>query len=457
MPKRLPKNYAFSSELPPAAIAAFRKVDLASWDNAEPIFAAFAAVGYPDQSVAPRADSLTPAQRAVAELVTELDLNSRLNEIDQKMPRKRADRRRWLGLDPAGPLERMISFQLDGTKRTEPVWRAVRLLQEKDDDDDGTRVEKLVASLPIARRLELWGAVNLSWPEVWNLSEWVFFDYNSTPSLAGKLRAEGRSWAPAYADGWLAALAKGDIQNKEPPLLPFLALVRAKIPIEPRWDALLPIGSKHASECVKAIPKERRAAAVLSAMRNMHPGYALKAGVELLPLVPDPAIAQQVIDNIPKSIQGPREVFKRLTEAAGKHADVLAVIKAAQRKKPKPIQLTTTSLRAPRAGFSALDEKQLRAAGKLYFGKVWPLTTLLSKDRHCEESLLHLLEYRSLANAAGKHVYDAWEYAGDSGTIFAAGTTRVVAEVVQGSVECDDEALRDAVDDALRQKPKVAR
>jgi hypothetical protein len=38
---------------------------------------------------------------------------------------------------------------------------------------------------------------------------------------------------------------------------------------------------------------------------------------------------------------------------------------------------------------------------------------------------------------------------------FATGTTRVVAEVVQGSVECDDEALREAVDDALRQKPKA--
>lgn len=61
---------------------------------------------------------------------------------------------------------------------------------------------------------------------------------------------------------------------------------------------------------------------------------------------------------------------------------------------------------------------------------------------------------RELADAKGKHAYDAYTYAGDSGTIFKAGTTTVVAEIVQGGIECKNEALGDALNAALVAKPK---
>lgn len=95
--------------------------------------------------------------------------------------------------------------------------------------------------------------------------------------------------------------------------------------------------------------------------------------------------------------------------------------------------------------------------GQKYFGKKKPLPTLLSNDADSEESLRHGLTLREVADAKGAHVYDLWEYMGDSGCLFRAGTTKVVAEIVQGSAQCDDAALSDAVEIVMRQKaPKPA-
>jgi hypothetical protein len=58
----------FSSHLPPTAIAAIRK--LQPNDTAHNIVPLLAAVDYPNDPVGPRADSLTPAQRAMVELIT---------------------------------------------------------------------------------------------------------------------------------------------------------------------------------------------------------------------------------------------------------------------------------------------------------------------------------------------------------------------------------------------------
>ncbi|MEO7109796.1 MAG: hypothetical protein ABI183_05120, partial [Polyangiaceae bacterium] len=51
-------------------------------------------------------------------------------------------------------------------------------------------------------------------------------------------------------------------------------------------------------------------------------------------------------------------------------------------------------------------------------------------------------------------VYDVWQYAGDSGEIFKTGTTKSVGGINQGSVECDDEALTDAIGAALHSSSK---
>ena len=44
-------------------------------------------------------------------------------------------------------------------------------------------------------------------------------------------------------------------------------------------------------------------------------------------------------------------------------------------------------------------------------------------------------------DAKKKPAYDAWLYMADSGTVFRAGTTEVVADVIQFGVECADKPL----------------
>ena len=46
---------------------------------------------------------------------------------------------------------------------------------------------------------------------------------------------------------------------------------------------------------------------------------------------------------------------------------------------------------------------------------------------------------------------------GDSGTIFAAGTTKVVAEIIQGGLECKRLPLKLALQGALARKPPKAK
>jgi hypothetical protein len=41
----------------------------------------------------------------------------------------------------------------------------------------------------------------------------------------------------------------------------------------------------------------------------------------------------------------------------------------------------------------------------------------------------------------GRHLFDAWLYMGDGGTIFEAGTSNEVAEVIQDYLEFDDDAI----------------
>lgn len=453
----LPANYTFSKELPAAAIAAFRALDAEQkWQNFAPILEA---VDYPNTGgehdrIGPRAETLTPAQRAAVELITELDLHTNDNRTDVWMPRWRADRRSWLGLDVPQPLDKLYTFTLEGKERTEPAWRALKLLDaaERESDDD-TLIKQWLATVPLAERLAMWGQANLHWPASWRLSDRVFFDVYDQ-SLLDRLGDHGKDWAPAYADATLASMAAGTRSRMGMSPLPLLALVRAKIPIEPRWDVLVPL-NRCALEILQALPVERRGPGLAHAMKHAeHPSHALRAAKELLSHVPYPEVAAIAIQNIADSSGSPNQHLTQLKQAAEGHPRVLAVILVAQGKRPPEIKLKTLALRSRSSAeetFSEIEQSQLRACGRNYFGKELPLSQLLSVDNHCEESLRHVLSYRAVGDAQGKHVYDMWEYMGDSGSIFEVGTTNEVAAIVQGSVECEDEALRDALEKVMRQ------
>ena len=460
----LPANYKFPKELPAAAASAFLALEAepyAGWWELDPILEA---VDYPNTRgesdwVGPRADMLTPAQRAAVELITELNLRTSGRDADAWMPHGRADRRSWLGLDPPQPLDKLYTFTLGGKAHTEPGWRALKLLQAAEDDtEDNTLASQWLAQVPLAERIAMWGQVNLRWPESWGMCARDFFDDGDDDELDA-LTSEGKAWAPAYADALLAALDAKETSPRRISPLPLLVLVRAKIPIEPRWDVLLPL-MRYTLEILQAMPQERRAPALLHAMKNAaHPAYPIGRAIQLIGHVPSVEIAELAIQSISRASSTPRQDLARLAKAAQGHPEVVAVIRAAQGKEPQPIKLKTLALHScssKTAVFNALEQSQLLAAGCAYFGKTLTLEQLLSTDDNSEESIRHVLSYRAVGDAKCNHVYDMWEFMGDSGSVFEVGTTNEVAAIVQASIECDNRALCEALEKVMRQKAPKA-
>jgi hypothetical protein len=84
--------------------------------------------------------------------------------------------------------------------------------------------------------------------------------------------------------------------------------------------------------------------------------------------------------------------------------------------------------------------EQLRACGNAYDGSDLSAAELLTPGDD-GESVLNSVELWDVVDD-DVVVYEAWFYQKDSGAIFTAGTTEIVAEIIQSSLECDDEELK---------------
>lgn len=423
----------------------------------------FESVGFPEELDV--AESLTPEQRAVAIALTELDLPRPLRSA---FPAQRAERRRWLGLDPKGPLEATVTFTLDDVTYVEPVWRVTkriaRMWNQLPLDDYRALRQRFDAQFSLEERLQMWGEVNATYPTSWELPTDAFFNFGQQPELVDQLHGEGAAWAAGYLDAVLTDPGVNLLIRELFP--PFIALVRAGTPLDPRWDAIFTLRApyRYVRELLLALPEARRVGAALPALKRLHPSAALRVVIEVLTLVPDAALAEYALSCIPKTVGSPRKFRQGLREAAGTHADILALIDAADAAAGPPIVLTPTRERSiaaegSSAVFSELDREQLLVCGKHYLGgKGAPLEVLLADNPTGpdeERSLRGQLFYRAIADAKGKHAYDAWLYQADSGTVFKAGTSRVVAEVAQRSVTCKDDRLAEALEEALRAEPSA--
>ena len=428
----------------------------------------FESVAFPTDVRGVRAETLTAEQRAVAIALTELDLPSPLRSTT--FPAYRAVRRRWLGLDPVGPLEQSTTFTIGEITYVEPVWRMLRIIvvaqlwNQMPLEDYGALRRRFDAQFTLEERLRLWGEVNTTYPHIWDLPRDAFFNYGQQPELIDQLRGEAKEWATDYLD---AVLADANVDLRGRDLFPaFVALVRAGAPLEARWDPIFTLSApyRYVRELLLALPEPRRLHAALPALKRMHPGSALHVVIEVLPVLPAVALAEYALSCIPSAGGSPRKHRRALREAAGAHADILALLDAADVAAGPPLVLTPTRERSiasegASAVFSELDKEQLLACGKRYLGgKGAPLEVLLAENPTGpdeERSLRGQLFYRAIADAKGKHVYDAWLYQTDSGTIFKAGTTRVAAEVVHFSVTCKDDRLAEALEEALRAEPSA--
>jgi hypothetical protein len=95
-------------------------------------------------------------------------------------------------------------------------------------------------------------------------------------------------------------------------------------------------------------------------------------------------------------------------------------------------------------------EEQLRLAGKSWDGA--DLAPEERLDGEVEGSFAGTLERRVLADAdtpGDSPLFDVLSFAGDSGVVFAAGTTNVVALIAYHKVEMRDRRTRDALESAL--------
>jgi hypothetical protein len=93
------------------------------------------------------------------------------------------------------------------------------------------------------------------------------------------------------------------------------------------------------------------------------------------------------------------------------------------------------------AELSPIEREQLRAAGRLYDGEDLDAEARLTEDDQDEAGFRGFCTLWRVVD--GDEVrFDAWLYQVDSGTFFRAGTTEVVAEVVQFGLECTDPQVR---------------
>jgi len=395
------------------------------------------AVGLPPHSygnvVYPLASELTPDQRALAEIVAREGLALRAN-----VPSGDA-LGRWLGVTPPGVLEKTI----DG----EPLWRA---LQRAGGDE--TKVLTLLDPMPFGLQIEACAAI--SGPG------WA---YRIPPAprlawrtkMARELGDEGKGWALETLGAWRPrpdgslALAPG-VTN-----LAFFALVRAKAAIDPAWDVLVPLDHEvpvaFVVECALALPFERLEPAVLAALTKVAGAWAIQHGTALLEHFDSGPIARLVLTITEKSLPRDRKAERAALETIGtRMPNVAAELAAARGKAPKPRVLTMLARTTPRTEneLTPTQAEQLVAAGKLYDGKSLAVTQRLTIGEADEGALGETLEHVVIGDEKRKPVIDAWLYAGDSGTYFSAGTTKVVAQKIQDAIEVrgkPDAALCDAL------------
>lgn len=92
---------------------------------------------------------------------------------------------------------------------------------------------------------------------------------------------------------------------------------------------------------------------------------------------------------------------------------------------------------------SPVEREQLRLAGLAYDGEELAPEARLAGDGPDDEEG-SFLGYCHLWRVVDgdRHLFDAWFYMVDSGSIYRAGTTERVAEIIQFGLECPDPALR---------------
>ncbi len=376
-------------------------------------------------------------------------------------------RRRWLGLEPGGALFEEIDVEVDGQTLRWPFLHALRRMLQKGEEGEAV-ARAMVSGLPIDSRIEVLVELAMARDDV------AFSGlYELVEQAALEVGDEAGETAKRMAD-WLLALYEDPAATRDraagqsPPelvaMLVFAAMVGARVPIEPRYDALLRLSSGDSAElsrkCVAAVPQERREAALVAAMGHlMFPRNRVRMGLILLPDFAYPGLLQIVLDSLDR-VDDPNAELKKLEKISNEHPSLAPLVAARRGAMPEVPELWVDEIIEP-VTLEALDDvrrRQLEIAGRLYGGQELSAEEILANDDE-EDERIHrdFLEYRKVVDAQGKPAYDVWLYMVDSGTIFEAGTEKVVGEVIQCGLETDDPVVRLALPPVLSSKPNTRR
>lgn len=411
----------------------------------------------------PPPETWTARQRSVARLFAEVP-GMRFDEYP--LYASTAVQRQAMGLEPKGPLFDLV----DGTTFLDRF----RVLVAHQAPTAEARA--MIDALPLERRLVMLGELMLCGEcSDYRISEWL-------PSLWPQLGAEGKAWAPAYADRLLALFEdpRGrEVMTSNGPALRgahgvtvLLALVRAGVALEPRWDTLFTMWHLGVTpelwEIVEAVPPERREAVVTRVARSLDLNYLERWAPELLRRYPLAEPTRFVLSKL-EFVKKPRDFMKALKTVAAASPPMAAVLAEHAKSKPKIPKLTLGD-RAPLRTLADLDEvaqAQLVEANRRYGGTTMTAAAIMNNTGEEEpEGAPQIetphLERGRVLDAKGNHLYDVLLYNVDAGTVFEAGSTRVVADVVQADVQAADQALALGLTQALaggkkRRAPRLPR
>ncbi len=231
-----------------------------------------------------------------------------------------------------------------------------------------------------------------------------------------------------------------------------LALVRARVAIAPKWDELVAacVPDEHAIEILTAVPEPRRGKAVARWISTTHMGTSFPRGVELLCKFPSVHAVRAILRYPNASEDVPVAELEKIADNAVKRdlatwkkqqgiadAKVAASLAAAPKLK---VKRTLCPKRVDE--LSKIQRAQLTEMALGYDGKKLPLQKRFGEGPDAHGGTL---EIRELVDGTGKHVYDVFTWLADDGCTFVAGTTDVVAQLVQHDVDCDDPGLEAAL------------
>lgn len=260
---------------------------------------ALAAVDFPllaDQILALPAQ-LTPAQREVA---TALASVSGIDIGEFALPGSSRFRRRWLGLHPPGPLERLVDFEHEDEVMRWPLWRAWQQLQiDGDEEEAGNWLVEPLDRLVAAFEIELGDMSG------YLLDGWC--DDESMIELAHAAGEQALPWAKAAAGELLELYAAGkptpESNHAAAPsealrLAVVLPWAYAGRSLPEAWLALTPVTchreAMHA--LLEVLPEQGGVAMVRERLAAEFPVQRIRTGLVVLEVLPDPDIAAQVAE-----------------------------------------------------------------------------------------------------------------------------------------------------------------